>query len=137
MTELPWLGATVVALVATLSVEHFLVHRQIVLPTLAFTSRLPFWMYAAMVVPELVVFFAAGYRLRTLLSLAMYAGVGGVVRSGFHYLLRLAHEPGHVASTDHISEFAMTTPLVAIGYLLVLAVAAWSGEDERRLAGDA
>jgi hypothetical protein len=36
-----------------------------------------------------------------------------------------------------MSEFAMTTPLVAIGYLLVLAVAAWSGEDERRLAGDA
>ncbi len=138
VTELPWLAATALALVATLAVEHFLVHRQIVLPTLAFTSRAPFWMYAAMIVPELVVFFAAGYRLRSWVVLAMYAGVGGVVRSGFHYLLELAHEPGHVAvAHERMSEFAMTTPVVAIGYLLVLAVAAWSGEDERRLAGDA
>jgi hypothetical protein len=137
VSELPWLAATVVALVATLAVEHFIVHRQIVLPTLAFTSQPPFWMFAAMVVPELVVFFAAGYRLRTWLALAMYAGVGGIVRSGFHYLLQAAHEPGHVSTADRMSEFAMTTPIVAVGYLLVLAVAAWSGEDERRLAGDA
>ncbi len=137
VTELPWLAASMVALVAVLAIEHFLVHRQIVLPTLAFTSRPPFWMYAAMVVPELVVFFACGYRLRTWVALAMYAGMGGIVRSGFHYLLQAVHEPGHVAASDAISEFAMTTPVVAIGYLLVLAVAAWSGEDERRLAGDA
>ncbi len=136
-SEIPWLGATVIALVAMLAIEHFLVHRQIVLPTLAFTSRPPFWMYAAMVVPELVVFFAAGYRLRTWVALAMYAGVGGIVRSGFHYLLQAVHEPGHVAASDAISEFAMTTPIGAVGYLLVLAVAAWSGEDARRLAGDA
>ncbi len=138
VTELPWLGGSVLALVTTLAVEHFLVHRQIVLPTLAFTAHPPFWMYAAMVVPELVVFFAAGYRLRTWLALVMYAGVGGIVRSAFHWLLQAVHEPGHVAmSHESISEFAMTTPLVAVGYLLVLAVAAWSGEDERRLAGDA
>ncbi len=138
VTELPYLGAATVALVAVLAIEHFLVHRQIVLPTLAFTSHPPFWMYAAMVVPELVVFFAAGYRLRTWVAAAMYAGVGGVVRSGFHWLLQLVHEPGHAAmSTETFSEFAMTTPVVAVGYLLVLAVAAWSGEDERRLAGDA
>lgn len=137
VAELPWLAATLVALVATLALEHFVVHLQIMLPTLALTATPPFWMYAAMVVPELVVFFAAGYRLRTVLALAMYAGVGGIVRSGFHYLLLLAHEPGHAATTDGMSEFAMTTPLVAIGYLLVVAVAAWSGEDERRLAGDA
>ncbi len=137
VAELPWLGATTVALLAMLALEHFLVHREIVLPTLAFTSRPPFWMYAAMVVPELVVFFAAGYRLRSWVTLAMYAGVGGVVRSAFHWLLQLVHEPGHVAASERISEFAMTTPIIAIGYLLVLAVAAWSGEDERRLAGDA
>ncbi len=137
VAELPWLGGATVALLAMLALEHFLVHREIVLPTLALTSHPPFWMYAAMVVPELVVFFAAGYRLRTWLTLAMYAGVGGIVRSGFHWLLQLAHEPGHVAANDRMSEFAMTTPIVAIGYLLVLAVAAWSGEDERRLAGDA
>ncbi len=137
VSELPWLGATTLALVAMLAVEHFVVHRQIVLPTLALTAHPPFWMYAAMIVPELVVFFAAGYRLRSWLALAMYAGVGGIVRSGFHWLLQVAHEPGHAAVTESISEFAMTTPFVAFGYLLVLAVAAWSGEDERRLAGDA
>ncbi len=138
VTELPWLAAATLALVATLALEHFVVHRQIVLPTLAFTSRPPFWMYAAMIVPELVVFFASGYRLRTWTSLVMYAGVGGVVRSGFHLFLVIANEPGHVGGVrDRFSEFALKTPVVAIGYFLVLAVAAWSGEDERRLAGDA
>jgi hypothetical protein len=138
VSELPWLGAATLALVGTLAVEHFVVHRQIVLPTLELTAYPPFWMYAAMIVPELVVFFAAGYRLRSWLSLAMYAGVGGVVRSAFHLALEIAREPGHVGSIhEGFSEFAMTTPVVAIGYMLVLGVAAWSGEDERRLAGEA
>src|SRR5512133_2697992 len=137
VSELPSLAVTTIALVAMLAIEHFVVHRQIVLPTLALTAQPPFWMYAAMIVPALVVFFAAGYRLNTVVALAMYAGVGGVVRSAFHYVLQIVHEPGHAAASDRISEFAMTTPIVAIGYLLVLAVAAWSGEDERRLAGDA
>ncbi len=137
VTELPWLGAGMLALVGTLAVEHFVVHRLIVLPTLAFTARPPFWMYAAMVVPELVVFFVAGYRVRTIGALVMYAGVGGVVRNAFHLALRVAHEPGHVhVTSEGFSEFAMTTPIIAIGYLLVLALAAWSGEDERRLAGE-
>jgi hypothetical protein len=136
--ELPWLGATTLALLATLSLEHFVVHRQIVLPTLELTPHPPFWMYAAMVVPELVLFFAAGYRLRTWLAVVMYAGVGGVVRSGFHALLQLAGEPGHVDPLHGpLSELATMTPFVAVGYLLALAFAAWSGEDERRLAGDA
>jgi len=138
VTELPWLGAAMLGLVAMLAVEHFVVHRQIVLPTLELTARPPFWMYAAMVVPELVVFFAAGYRLRSWGTLVMYAGVGGVVRSAFHLGLQLANEPGHFSMVhEGFSEFAMTTPVIAIGYLLALAVAAWSGEDERRLAGDA
>jgi hypothetical protein len=138
VAELPWLGGTMLALLATLSLEHFVVHRQIVLPTLALTPTPPFWMYAAMVVPELALFFAAGYRLRTWLAVVMYAGVGGLFRSGFHALLRLAAEPGHVdAVRGPLSEFATATPLVAVGYLLALAVAAWSGEDERRLAGGA
>src|SRR5512133_3881685 len=114
VAELPPLAATLVALLATLALEHFVVHLQIVLPTLALTATPPFWMYAAMVVPELVVFFVAGYRLRT-------------------------SAPGHLGPSplDRYTEFATRTPVVAIGYLLVLAVAAWSGEDERRLAGDA
>jgi hypothetical protein len=136
VNELPSLAATTVALVATLAIEHFLVHRQIVLPTLAMTARPPFWMYAAMVVPELVVYFTAGYRLKTWVAVIAYAGTGGLVRSGFQALLRAAAEPGHVGAIEGFSEFAMTTPLVAVGYLLVLALAAWSGEDERRLAGE-
>ncbi|HET8541390.1 MAG TPA: hypothetical protein VFL83_16050 [Anaeromyxobacter sp.] len=135
VAELPWLGVAALALVGTLSVEHFVVHRQIVLPTLELTTRPPFWMYAAMIAPELVVFFAAGYRLRTWLALVMYAGIGGLVRSAYHLALQLAQEPGHqLAGHERLSEFAMTTPVVAVGYMLVLAVAAWSGEDERRLS---
>lgn len=138
VTELPWLAAALLALLATLVLEHFFVHRLIVLPTLAFTPHAPFWMYAAMVVPELVVCFVAGYRLRTWAAVVMYAGVGGLVRGGFHLALELFHEPGHLGGVhERFSEFALRAPLVAIGYLVVLAVAAWSGEDERRLAGDA
>ncbi len=138
VVELPWLLATTVALLGTLVLEHFLVHRLIVLPTLAYMARPPFWMYAAMIVPELVVFFAAGYRLCSWMALVMYAGVGGVMRSAFHLALQIAHEPGHVGGIhERFSEFAMRTPVIALGYLVVLAVAASSGEDERRLAGDA
>lgn len=139
MGELPWLGATVLALAATLVLEHFVVHLQIVLPTLALTATPPFWMYAAMVVPELVVFFVAGYRLRTIAAIVMYAGIGGLLRGAFHLALHLAKAPGHLGPVPHdrFSEFATRTPIVTLGYLLVLAVAAWSGEDERRLAGDA
>jgi hypothetical protein len=135
--ELPWLTSTMLALVATLALEHFLVHRQIVLPTLALTARPPFWMYAAMIVPELVVYFVAGYRLKTWTTVIVYAAVGGVVRSAFQALLRVAGEPGHVGPMpEGFSEFALTTPFVAVGYMLVLGLAAWSGEDERRLAGE-
>lgn len=139
VAELPWLAATLVALVATLALEHYVVHLQIVLPTLALTATPPFWMYAAMVVPELVVFFVAGYRLRTVAAIVMYAGVGGLVRGAFRLALHLTSAPGHLGALPHdrYTEFATRTPVVAIGYLLVLAVAAWSGEDERRLAGDA
>jgi hypothetical protein len=138
LSELPSLGATMLALLATLVLEHFFVHRLIVLPTLAFTPHAPFWMYAAMIVPELVVFFVAGYRLRTWATLVMYAGVGGLLRGVFHLALELAREPGHVGGVhERFSEFAMRAPLVALGYLVVLAVAATSGEDERRLAGGA
>lgn len=136
--ELPWLALATLALVATLGLEHFLVHREIVLPALALTREPPFWMFAAMIVPELVVFFAAGYRLRTWLSVAMYAGVGAMIRSAFISVLERMGEPGHVGPAhEGLSELAATAPAVAFGYLLVLALAAWSGEDERRLAGGA
>jgi len=138
VTELPWLGLAVAALLATFALEHFVVHRQIVLPALALTPQPPLWMFAAMVAPELVVFFAAGYRLRTWLAVLMYAGVGGLLRGGFQLALALAREPGHLDALQRpVSEFALTTPAVALGYLVVLGLAAWSGEDERRLAGGA
>lgn len=138
VTELPGLGLAAAGLVVTFALEHYVVHRQIVLPALALTPQPPLWMFAAMVVPELIVFFVAGYRLRTWLAVAMYAGVGGLLRGGFQLLLAVLREPGHVdALQQPFSEFALTTPAVTIGYLLVLGLAAWSGEDERRLAGGA
>lgn len=136
--ELPWLGVASAGLVVVLFIEHFVVHRQIVLPTLELTVRPPFWMFAAMIVPELALLFAVGYRIRTLAALVMYAGIGALVRNGFHLALELASEPGHIEPLhEGVSEFALAAPFIAVGYLLVLGVAAWSGEDERRLAGDA
>jgi hypothetical protein len=133
--ELPWLGVSMLGLVAMFSLEHFVVHKQIVLPALEITAEPPLWMWGAMFVPELVVFFAAGWRLRSWAEVVGYAGAGAIVREGFHYLLALAKEPGHVnAFQDPLSDFAVYAPAIALAYALVLSLAAWSGRGEGRLA---
>jgi hypothetical protein len=134
LDELPWLGLAMVGLVTTLVLEHFFVYKLIVLPTLEITAEPPLWMWGSMFVPELVVFFASGWRLRSWSAVAAYAAAGSTLREGFHYLLARAGEPGHIDGLkDPFSDFAVKWPTIAVGYVLVLGLAAWSGQQEGRL----
>lgn len=135
--ELPWLGATAAALLAIFAFEHFVVHELIVLPALAELGVVPLWMIATMVVPELVVFFAVGYRLRSVLAAVMHAGVGALLRSGFHLTLAVVGRPGHTAtSLLSASELTLATPVMAVAYLVVAALAATAASEQRQLVGD-
>ena len=98
----------------------------------------PLWMWGALFVPELVVFFASGWRLRTWPSVVAYAAAGATLREGFHYLLARAGEPGHIdALKDPFSDFAVKWPTILVAYVLVLALAGWSGRHEGRLIAGA
>ncbi|HEY6101396.1 MAG TPA: hypothetical protein VIW03_18300 [Anaeromyxobacter sp.] len=133
--ELPWLALAMIGLVAMLALEHYLVYKQIVLPALQITAEPPLWMWGAMFVPELVVFFAAGWRLRSWSDVGGYAIVGATVREGVHYVLARAGEPGHIdALRDPFSDFVVNWPAIALAYALVLGLAAWSGRQEGHLA---
>ncbi len=136
--ELPWICVAMVVLVATFALEHFIVHRQIVLPALEITAEPPLWMWGSMFVPELVAFFVIGWRLRSWTAVLAYAAAGAMVREGFHYLLALAGEPGHAnALKDPFSDIALNTAEIAIAYAFVLGLAAWSGRSEGRLLAGA
>lgn len=136
--ELPWLAVSLAGLAAMFTLEHFFVYKQIVLPALEITAEPPLWMWGTMFVPELVVLFAAGWRLRSWSAVAAYAIAGSTVREGFHYLLSRAGEPGYVSTfVDPFSDFAVHGPAIAIAYACVLGLAAWSGRREGRLLADA
>lgn len=138
LREAPWLASAMLGLVAMFALEHYVVHKQIILPALEITVDPPLWMWGAMFVPELVAFFAAGWRLRSWSAVAAYAIAGAVARELFHYLLSLAGEPGHInAFVDPFSDFAVNTLEITIAYALVLGLAAWSGSGERRLLAGA
>jgi len=134
LSELPWLAFAMAGLVSMFALEHFIVHRQIILPALQITAEPPIWMWGAMFVPELVACFAAGWRLRTWAAVILYAVSGAVTREGFDFVLRIAGEPGHTnALRDPFSDFAVNGPAIAVAYAFVLGLAAWSGSGEQRL----
>jgi hypothetical protein len=131
--EVPALAATASVLVLVLAFEHWVVHRLIVVPALAHASQPPLWTIAAMISPELVVFFATGLRIRTALTAVAYAGVGALLRGGAQVGLALLGEPGHDRVGDALaSEFALSTPIVGLAYLLVLGLAvSWRDAEHR------
>jgi hypothetical protein len=134
LREVPWLLGAMVGLLATLLLEHYVVHRHIVLPALEITAEPPLWMWGSMFVPELVWFFAAGWRLRSWAAVTVYAGSGATLREAFDYVLVRLGEPGHLSThKDPYSDLAVNWPAVLIAYAVVLGLAAWSGRHERTL----
>lgn len=127
--ELPWLAITMGALGLALAFEHWVVHRGVVLPALESASGAPPWVWGALLVPELVVLFISGWRLRSWTLVALHAGLATAVREIFQVVLLVLREPGHTSVTS-VSEFAFASPLVTLAYLLVLGLASASGREE-------
>jgi hypothetical protein len=124
-----WLGV----LVAALIVQHFVVHRGVILPASATPEGVPPWAWAALFAPELLACFAAGWRLRSWKLVAMYAALATLVREGFFFLLHLVNEPGHETGLASRPDAALTPPIVALAYLAVLVVASLSGREDAQL----
>jgi hypothetical protein len=127
--ELPWLAVTAGALALALAFEHWVVHRGIVLPALDAAGRAPPWVWAALFIPELVVLFLSGWRLRSWTLVALHAGLATAIRELCQVLLLVLREPGHTSAAS-VSEFAFSSPVVALAYLLVLGAASASGREE-------
>ena len=126
-----WLGALGAALV----VEHFVVHRGVILPAIEATGSVPPWAWAALYAPELVACFVAGWYLRSWALVAVYAVLATLLRERFYLLLHALCEPGHESATAPRAEFALAAPLVAIAYLVVLVVASLSSREDAELDG--
>jgi hypothetical protein len=126
---LGWLGVSIVALV----LEHSVVHRGVVVPAIESTGTVPPWAWVALIAPELVACFAAGWRLRAWRLVITYAALATAIRTAWYSLLAAAGEPGHGA----LRESALRTPLVGIAYLLVAGIASCSGKEIARIDEDA
>jgi len=133
--EAGWLGLTLLALLAALCVEHWVVHRGVILPSLTITGQVLPWMWGALFGPELMVAFVAGWRLRLIGLAAVYAPAATLLRHGFELALARAGEPGHVVPAASASEFVLFPPLVALAYFAIFAFAAVSGREDARLEG--
>jgi hypothetical protein len=133
--EAGWLALTLAGLVTTLAFEHWVVHRQVILPTLQATGSVMPWMWGALLAPEMVVAFVAGWRLRTPALVVLYALAAGAAREAFEYMLARLGEPGHELAYSPGAEFAFGTPFVAIAYLVLFALAAASGRTDEALDG--
>ena len=127
-----WLGALGIALV----VEHFVVHRGVILPAIEATASVPPWAWAALYAPELVACFVAGWHLRSWALVGVYAVLATVLRERFYLLLHALGEPGHEAvSGVPRAEFALAAPIVAVAYVIVLVVASLSSREDAELDG--
>lgn len=124
-----WLGV----LVAALIVQHFVVHRGVIVPAAATNEGVPPWAWAALFAPELIACFAAGWRLRTWKLVAIYAALATLVRQGFFFLLHVFNEPGHETGLESRPDVALTLPIVALAYLAIIAVASLSGREDAQL----
>jgi hypothetical protein len=128
--EAAWFGLAMLALLASFVLEHFFVHRLIILPALEVGTP-PLWMWGSMFVPELVVSFAIGWRLRSWAPIIGYAVAAAVLRETFQLVLAAAGEPGHAPDGSlQFTEFALNAPAVALIYVVVLRLGSWSGSEE-------
>ncbi len=126
-----WLGALVLALI----VEHFVVHRGVIVPAIEATGSVPPWAWAALYAPELTACFVAGWQLRSWTLVGVYAVIATVLRERFYMLLHALGEPGHQAAAAPRAEFTLAAPLVALAYVIVLVVASLSSREDAELDG--
>ncbi|BDG06044.1 hypothetical protein [Anaeromyxobacter oryzae] len=121
--EYALLGVTVFALSAATAVEHFVIHRQVILPVIAEGVPPAPWMWGALFVPELVVCFLAGWRLRGPAAIISYAIAAALHRAAWAWMLARTHQPGHEMAAG---AFGFELVAAAVLYLAVFWVASAS-----------
>lgn len=127
--EPTWLALTLACLALAIALEHFILHRQMILPAIATHSLSP-WMWGALFVPEMGVCFVAGWRLRSIGWLAVYAVAAALLRQTAFLALTLAGEPGHAEEIFVApGNLAQGILLVAVVYFLVLGLASMSARE--------
>jgi hypothetical protein len=126
-----WLGALAIALM----IEHFVVHRGVIVPAVQVTGSVPIWAWAALYAPELIACFIAGWQLRSWTLVGVYAVLATILRERFYLLLHLLGEPGHQAASAPRAEFTLAAPIVAVAYGIVLVVASLSSREDAELDG--
>jgi hypothetical protein len=112
--ECALLGITVAGLFLANALEHFVIHRQVLLPAIAAGIPPAPWMWAAMFIPELVICFAAGWRLRGPVAVVSYAVVAAAHRGAWMWMLARAHETGHSFSAPSVEIVAAVITYVAV-----------------------
>jgi hypothetical protein len=117
------LGITVAALSAATALQHFIIYPQVIAPATAGGFAPAPWMWGALFVPELLVSFAVGWRLRGAAAIILYAVVAALHRTTWGFALARADEPGHPTSPSPLLiELVAATVL----YLAVFWVASAS-----------
>lgn len=85
--EYALLGITVVALSAATAVQYFVIYLDVIVPAAKGPLAPAPWMWVALFVPELLVCFVAGWRLRGPVAIATYAVVAAFHRSAWSWAL--------------------------------------------------
>lgn len=134
--EVGWLGATLGALLLALLLEHYVIHEQMILPWIAVSPEVPPWMLGAQVVPEIIVCFLFGWRLRGLGWIVIYGAAAAAMRQSFYAFLTRIAASGHPETLfGPPSEFARTAPLVAVMYFLAFGLASMGAREPGPLPG--
>ncbi len=128
--EVRRLALTLAALAIAIGFEHFVIHREVIQPAMSAYTTLPPWMWGALFLPEMAVCVVAGWRIRSLTWLAIYAAAGGVVRELIFQGLGLTVNAGHAeAAFSARMPFSRGALLVGIAYFLILGLASMTARE--------
>lgn len=128
--ELRWLGLTLGALAIAIAFEHFVIHREVVLPTLQATGSIPPWMWGTLFLPEMTVCVVAGWRIRSLSWLAVYGLAAGLLRETVFHAFALSAEAGHAETMVAPGiPFGRGALLVGIVYFLLFGLASMTARE--------
>jgi hypothetical protein len=127
--ELRGLVLTLSGLALAIAFEHFVIYREVILPAMRASSVVPPWMWGALFLPEMAVCVVAGWRIRSLTWLAVYAAACGILREVIFYALGLpvaGHSGAAFAAEVPFSRGAL---LVGIVYFLILGLASMTARE--------
>ncbi len=127
--EVRRLGLTLGALALAIAFEHFVIHREVLQPAMRAYTTPPPWMWGALFLPEMAVCVVAGWRIRSLTWLAVYAGACGILREIIFHSLGLPVAGHAEAAFGAEVPFSRGALLVGIAYFLILGLASMTARE--------